>query len=1162
MSHTPISDLQIRENFLAEQREESLRQFKRKRPELELPIKRHHVWGGLSYELYKKQAVPLRDHEALDIITNQNLTRDTTVLWYAQGKSVKTALRMGQLNPQALTSKAIKELGKYNKKCAERKVKSRIVSVLDSEKSILLEQAQDRIEELQGLERYLGQRIYPDTAVFMTEAMIADLRNYIAKQVLSESDQQLKADNELHARHYRKWDWKRKFHAARIDCLVTNNKANIKAAEELIQVLEHNKTKAEWLQTTGNKEILSFLKGRIISVARETQGLNQVLTHQHGSWAYLRGDLNSAVEDAVKVVRDHIQDLHNPVTQDHQLVYDADQKVIVDSDFHTNGSSEQLEELMLAVSEISGNNQPLVDLKGGIQPTSATKWRHFRSFYDASNPYELSIFKNRQHLKGVLRNILLSPLNLIETAFRGNDATFITKLRYTPPENEAVVGKTDYYALNYRIKKQTSISTKIGLELYKSFNYLLVEGLWRGLYDGWKQIKRLPEDLVTDFQVQDEKIDVILADLNEELKQLHHYDSELLGCDLVLMKVSEEEVIEDRIARFRAEAAQEVLTPLLIKKGNQLHIYGFKNGVWQLTTLNAEEAKVFGSLHLEKETKLIKKGDYFLTPSVNSLIRKAHDSTGLPKTPRLEEEKSEEAEENLSYAQPAIPLTPYQSHGVLNGGVTGFNEFVDLFGHNMFAKHPFTATLSTGGAAVSFLAFFATPLAIKLLGKGYVKFLQDQGYIWTKDLFSASMAGSFTNFKLIGAVVEGIEHGPDSWLSRGISHILNDPAKTITYTTLAWAIGYSLVYLINIPGLSEELKAHIGDPPQLSEIFGGAKIGIIAYHLFSNPHEASETARKNYIDECLQNYIASEASRGREVTEEKRKLVKSCLERLVSIDAIEKLRAQVGQAQALPQSPQEKEFFLMLRLSMNKEKLSRLKPLTKARLQCAIQKMTTFPEDARALEKYWDPEKSAPKSTLRSFLGRTIGYAPSLLRCVLSPAAGIYVYYQTGSFSKAVVSVLRPWRELAEMILDDLTSTAYAVSRFTNKIFETLFNRIPRTLGDIVINGVLGRAASFFGFHGFALAGYRQSARWDLAQEKLYANSTGRVLTYLASKNTTPNPEISMKHTLNERLRATLDRPALSKVDAPVLLAKKPIQVAQQEERQTVVEPACLTARI
>lgn len=1009
MGYASLSAFQIKANFLASARKKRLKKFKNNQHIKELHNKREHVWGGFSFETYKKCSITLRKQEGLDIITNQNLTRDTTILWHTTGESVRAALRQGQLNPQALTSKAIKAIGTYAKKTAERELKSRIRSFLHAEKAILVEQTQNQIEHLQGLERQLGVRIYQHSAVSFVQALLYELDVYLYKQTVGETAQV--PPNE---RSGATQSWQRKFHATRLRSLEASQAENRAAATRLKQLILQNQNNVEWLQTHADQEILSFLKGRILSNTREMQAMNQILTYQQGSRANLRGDLNSYAEDAIKIVRDHSQDLHNPVTHDHQLAYDPDQKVTVDSEFHTDGSLKEHEELLLIVSQISGDNQPLEDIKGAIKVTSATKWRHLNSYYDA-NPYEPSIFNSVSHFLGSLGNLLLSPLSLLEAAIRGNEANIVAKCRYELPENEERLrDKIDYYALTARMKKQTSTATAIGLELYKAFNYLLVEGLWRGLGDGWKQVKRLPEDLSADFQNSEVALETVISELREELKRIEKHEEEILASD----------------------------------------------------------------------------------PSLLEFI----------------EEAKEEIDETIYYAQPELPLTPYVSRGIINGAVSGFTEFMDFFGHNMFAKHPFTSTVSLAGSAISFMAFFAKPLAVQLFGEGYVQFLQNQGYIWTKSQFSASMAGSFTNFKLIGVMMEGIEHGPDSWLSRGLGHFIDDPAKVITYITLAWAMGHALLHLVEIPGLSEELRNHIGNPPQLTEIFGGAKLGIVAHHLLSNPQKDSEETRKNYIAECLSNFRKLEKERGRVVAPEEERWVEACLGALISPHNITTLPNQIVAAPGgVLKQPEAQKLALLLELAAHKEKLSQLSPSLKAKLQYNLGKITSCKEDARAIDHYIDPEKYATTSTLRRFLGQAISYIPTLLRCILSPLAG----FITGSFE----AMARPWKDLFSLFLNDLTSIAYAFSRFVNKIIESVFNRIPRTLADVFVNGLYARTASFFGFHGATLAGYRLSATYDVLQEEGYANTTGRVLNHLASINTSPNPELSLRYALGERMR-------------------------------------------
>ena len=920
----------IKDDYLKSRQTEQLQALKKNRDLEGTKIKHQGIFGHLNHDLYKKKKVQLFHGDSLDIITNQNLARDTTVLWFTKGERVRQALRRGLLKPQALTAKAIQAIGKYCKKTAEREIKSRIVSRLNYDKMNLVNDAQDAIESLQGIERYLGHRLNDQAAASKyASELAAEIDAYMKEEerLSKEIEPYL---NALREKHVNKGHISLEMDDLRRIVQAKAHKKNIAAAAELKVRIEKHKSQTGWLETSGNEAIVVFLKERILHTARETQALNQILTHKSGTGAFFRGDLNGFIEDMVKVTRDHDQDLHNPVTCAHQLAYPRDMGLVIDSDFHTDQSSEELNSLMMGVSIISGDNEPLNDAnkKGKIDfECSATKWRHWRSFYDDTTLYETPLFKNAKHFFCVVIKVLLSPFNLLETLVRGTNANWLAKVRarFDDPEEDIQSKKifeksTDYYALAHRVKKQTDLSTKIGLELHKALTYLFWEGLAKGLYDGMKQITKLPSDLFIDFQNQNVVQETALCKLKEELE-------------------------------------------------------AFKK----------EKRRVLEKSLIQIETK------------------------GL--------------EDKTPYAQPEVSLKPYHSHGLLNGAVTGFREFVELFAHNMFAKHPFTAMVSSFGAGASFVAFFAKPLAIKIFGKNYIDFLQGQGYLWTNDIFSASMAGSFTNFKLVGMLIEAIENGPDSWLSKGISTLLNDPASTITYTTLAWAIGYALVDLVEIPGISAELRKHIGNPPQLSEIFGGAKMGIIAYQLFSSPHADTELLQKDYVAEAVKNYQALCQKEKIELSQSELEEFKALVFSMVSPQNMEVFQKRLKSAKAAPLSPEQTQFSLMLNLGMHKEDLADLSPLLKARLKPLLSELVSCSADARAIDKCLDPGKYAQKSTLRSFLGRGISYIPTLIRCGLSPIAGLV--------SGSPAAFMRPWKELGEMVLDDFTSTFQALSRFT-----------------------------------------------------------------------------------------------------------------------------------
>lgn len=1250
MPTSPLHDWHVRQSYKKQRHAEKLKQFKDYQSQPELKIKHRHVSGDFSHEIYLKKTVRLKAGQSLDIITNQNLTHDTTLLFRTDGEGVTKLLKMGLLRPQTPTSKAIKTLGQYRKKNWVREVKSRIESTLRAEKEVLLDRAQERIEQLQDLELHLGHPVYPHTAMLVAEQMVKDLDQYCKKQKLSSDDEKYKAEIVSDRSERSQWPWITHFHDVRIRSLETANEGNIAAANVLKMLIQSHQDDAEWLRTTGNEEILEFIKGRIISTTREMQGLNQVLTHMPGSRAYLRGHLNNYDEETLKLEHDYRHDFRTPVTLAHQLrdpdtfylmsrvptatdldeakangrplffkhndiisIYgfnnakwdftqlilsqeqltaldaqfskNADEKKaierqnadafllqqlakghdfaakkwIVDSDVHTNGSLSELEDLMLGVSIVAGDNSILNERRGPVKKTIAVKWRHWRSFYDFNKPYTRSVFTSGKRFRAWIWESLLSPFNLVETAIRGNKAHYFQDQRKRYPKEENQVGdNTDYYALTARLSLETSISTKIGLELYKIANYLFVDGLWHGLKDGWKQIKSFPDDVRGDFTNLKQDLPKVLEEFQSEARKLETSDQELLGHGVALISLDSRNAIhseESLRERNRLKLnCQNIKYPIVYQHGHQYYVEGnISEGPGLASVTDRKHIAVLKQLFLNKSRnhsfKLVKKGSYYVSRELNSLLLNYYKSpssavisqAGFEKN-QLEEKKPEE----IAYAQPEFSLNHYQSHGILNSGVTGLIEFVDLFGQHMFANHPFTSTVSLLCCVFSFMAFFTPDLAIQLFGKGYVKFLQDQGYIWTSDLLSASTAGAFTNFKLVGAIIEFLMHGPDSWASRYFSHLINDPARSITFVTLAWLIGHTLVFWLDVPGLSEELKAHIGNPPVLSEVFGGAKIGIICYELLVSRHEDREALRKNLIEQCVENYLVSERKLNREPDSEQVKHLRACLGKAISWEWLGQIDQRIKEADAVPRTEAEikketmarEKLALMMQLAAHKDKLPRLSPALKAKLEYQVEKYAYSSADAAAINKYFDPERAAPKSTLRSFLGRTISYVPTLIRCLLSPLARPY----TGSWDSAK----RPWKELGSMLRDDFVSTSFALLRFVNKFSETVFNRFPRTFADIAVNGVIGRTLSFFGHHDFTLAAYRASAKADQLQEKICESTTGLAMTKLAWANTTPHPGLSLGQAVNEASSVLLD-------DIPPPLIRIPIEDENKDDVSRVL---------
>ena len=276
-------------------------------------------------------------------------------VWHAPEEALEHAVRYGLIPVEAPTAKAIAALGIYKQQILTRAYEKGIISNKHKQKDALVTMAQNTMTALQGLER-LANTFNKNVDL---DAEKNRINTVITETIDSLHQLKIKAKTDL-------------------DSLNTYDKGAVKKIERFyeddITSLHHLQSRVAasdagqikgMLRTTGMDSIPIKVKTRCIATLVKIQELNQNMTYSRRAQSLMRGDLNSAIEDALKVLRDYEADPHNPILLEHQGHYTPNANTdTIELDFTHLAHNEKKAKITLrAIIQISSD---------GIQPTTST----------------------------------------------------------------------------------------------------------------------------------------------------------------------------------------------------------------------------------------------------------------------------------------------------------------------------------------------------------------------------------------------------------------------------------------------------------------------------------------------------------------------------------------------------------------------------------------------------------------------------------------------------------------------------------------------------------------------------------------------------------------------------------------------------------------------
>ncbi|MDR3477793.1 MAG: hypothetical protein P4M14_07165 [Gammaproteobacteria bacterium] len=918
--------------------------------------------------------------------------------WHTTAKKIKEAKRWGIVNTASLTGNVIAALGHY-RAIAHERIAEGFISNRFKEKMWLLDFVQDRFEALEQLESLVNQNVAYEESSLALDKLKHTLAKYIADL---KAIQHKCEENNL----------------ASID-------EDIERAEVYLSGLNED-TFLDYNQANGIDSVLEFVKRQMIYNLDEMQGINQSLTYNihDKKFAATRGDLNSCIVDAKKVIDDHDADAHNSIMEGHHGNFGHDNEILAYNSSQNKLDAREEQRACLAISFIEGMNvlhfpeddmdelnpdgkkkAPYIENCHGqfdLKIVAATKWHTnnaLGSFARLLANFTVRIVAGFIDLAVVLLTFPIQSFSFVKAIRKTTNLWATTEFNLSETERaENPEKRGDLPVLaGYEIREKTrrrllSLGSKAGSIILNIFDNIVVDFIY-GIRDVLHQFTIKFFHTVQDYYADGNP----RQDFSEVMNSV------------------------DAEANF----------------------------------IQNEKLRIFSDIK-DKLHGNVPEGspDHAFLHTVIDQVQ--------------EEVKHEQkAEEDVFLMAEKFAVTEYTPTGpemndLLNAAARGGKKFISLYMHHIFAKHPMAGIMFTALYAAGGLSVLMPNLMSHILPAKFISFSQTLGSATANGQISSAMAAGANEAQIAAAIWELTIHGPKSWLITGANDLSADPATTIVYAGAAVLIGYAVAFEFDIPGLSEEIRDSMGSVPPLALGFAGAKIGILLVEFMHAKVREDLDQMDLSIDKLKKTLTALYHKNHPDVIDAKivNEFVNHSMKELLKVNNLESLQKIYGHAERdnkVIQHPLVKKKFddtikrfrITSFIEANYNNVQYLSPRKKHDLFRQI-KMYFTPEQAASLKKTLYPEET--RSILRTTLSVFLGFALDT------------VFIVTSLVSSVLQGNLRPFNsafaDCAKRANDLKTRLKHAISQFVQIGLELVIRVAIITPLDVLANSIFARLFS------------------------------------------------------------------------------------------------------
>jgi hypothetical protein len=929
---------------------------------------------------------------------------DSFLITGVSSTELKNLISYGALDTShsPLTTRVISELGKYHAKQLQHATKKGIISDRYEVKKAMMDFYQKRIELLQPLERLINAS-NPDL-----NAIKDEIKRALTAYIIALRQELVNLQNLQN--HLSKYDEKAS------ETIQKSIEAQISEAKNLEDKVATLDEATNFLSPIGTGTLYTFIRNEIRHTLQEAEKININITYTRrgkGTHAWARGDFHSSCIEAEYAIDRFEVDLHNRYKAKEQGIIGENEQVTLDSSsFNSHNSLKQTIDCIeaatgkLEISPTQSAANPLI--KFCLLDTSTTKSQFLttqRSTKWSSAPLKFPPAeidpatgnKRTRTLKEIaiglasvfslfeIWNFAVAPIvGMVIDIIPG----FIQGLRDKPYKPFTQRLHIDIEKIGNPAEPESIIPSNVELPYSTSSGGLIATGLRKLITETWGVLKSLgdagknfvfttPSLIVQDFQ-----------------------------------KPATEEERQTRLNAIQKKCDD-------IQAEFDLRKQKFENKVHLKTGQPVDVVPV-------------------ITQAAQPTVMRQHNPDEVTLDANRPHRVEESPESEITDQASAVPLNitapfdfqhkgGYELTGIVNAAANGFEEFSDLFGKNICAKHPLAGLL--------FVSLYATGFAAAVLPAQIVHALTGvvAKYVAISNTLGHGIAGGdigmgissgFTQGKLICALYEAMRNGPESWLATGVSDFEKEPAKAVIYLCAATMLGYYMAHppAIDIPGmhlpgfdtLDIHFKGlniphhHLQAPPipyltpHLVEDYGtfwpaaasfaGLKISILLYELLASHKHLSQ---KLNLDDFKNTLL--EKLNVKEMDPAKQKAVSKKVDELFSSEeAVEKMAALVSSRQppdVLPEGITNvgaeiveafvPQLSLISFLNRNQEVLPYLP--TKEREQVKREIEHCFghgTKEAQAMKEFIKPPKNT--SLLGDTITRAFDYVPAGLRTLIN----------------------------------------------------------------------------------------------------------------------------------------------------------------------------------
>ena len=866
-----IASLSTRKNALAELNRHTVATWKRTGSEnhddtliITPPAKWPWALHGRA-KYYHKKHLPLQTSgkstsgksksEIILYYENEHLTSFT---WRTSAEHLEKAAEWGIISHphQSLTQDILGTLGQYRQITLARAHDSGIISNHYQEKINLLDIAQKRIKALQTLERLINNSDLllensPDQQYQYIENLLDEYSNTLdnLKQSLL------------------KWPLTLQQPQNHLIPSLFNDQQTIKQYREQLNTLKnkayHNRS-AECIHAItapyGRAAILGLIKRLARKAIEDLKYHNRNLTY---AVTLLQGDMRKYVEEALRRVDDDelYRDLHHPTLPAHQGLFSAScvtpasftdpefkpsetettqhpSSTLFDLEFSASQyTPQEIRRILRTITAIEGIDTITASLKPTLLtatstarynvkqhiplvPTRFTKWRHSQSTLSLLNIGIATL----NFVTGLFGGVLIDlPVGLIGGLLGYRPAAIVARCQiqlYHPLAKTLQQTRAAWLEQHFNMQP-ISLGLKVGVYL----SQFLRNSLWEVGQSIFRGIQTNTLDLFKEIRADWSMGHRNVVDpLASPLASIRPILQALKQC-----KARESACLEQITA----------LLPKLTKIEQDNH-----------TTHHTQAPSTTAPNHITPSQGSMPSDKQTTSPAQSSSA-----TTEPTTTPSLFEQWQQTLSQALiPLSLPAVP--PYLLSGgewrdMLNAMVSGSVSFFKVFADQLYASHPLTGlcfTLAYLAGAIAIL----NPHLVAFLGQAFSTFSQSLGQLMAHGTASVTISAGFTEAQIATGLVEALLHGPKSWLATTYWKLAQDPANIITYGALAVGLGYLLTFKLNIPGLSEHLRAGLGHMPFLTEGVAGLKFAALLLEALRK-HLNNVPAYQHNIAELMQN---------------------------------------------------------------------------------------------------------------------------------------------------------------------------------------------------------------------------------------------------------------------------------------------------------------------